>query len=156
MSNIRTQRFIQMRNNAKYTYGVAPSMDVLARLAEELVDMHCPVCNIQMAWKGVWGERVTLQHDRSGEIRLLCMNCNARHQMYEGDTFYIYWPHYANCIRCRSLMPIDAFRRNASKNNKKQSLCATCSYVLRKAWRLKNLEYYRAWQRNYNKQKRAS
>ena len=48
----------------------------------------CAPCGREMHWLrlGKASTQVTLQHDRCGDTRLLCLGCNTRHAQHPGDT----------------------------------------------------------------------
>ena len=84
----RHRRFLQMRTQAGSDGKAVPSPEWFEREAPP--DMVCPPCGVQMVWHKQTDPRrvLTLQHDRSGRMRLICMSCNVRHASYPGDYFY--------------------------------------------------------------------
>lgn len=88
--SIMHRRFNQMRGSAKSSGKYVPEISELRALAKRLFKMECPCCLQAMTWRRVKGisNVITLQHDRSGSIRLICFRCNVRHGSLPGDSFY--------------------------------------------------------------------
>jgi hypothetical protein len=106
--------------------------DLIAR------EMKCEACGVETQWAGVKGSMstISLQHDRSGKLRLICMGCNQRHDDLPGDTFYDLPANHWHCAGCKRVLPLTAFypdkvggrcrkclvdvrRRNWAKNGKR-------------------------------------
>lgn len=93
-------RFIQMRAQSRWRQLVAPSTEELEALLP--ADMACPQCKRRMNWLNNDGNStvITLQHDRSGKVRLMCRGCNARHAARPGDEFYEQDATKKRCAAC--------------------------------------------------------
>ncbi len=137
------QRFIQMRNAAKRSGKAVPTFRLLERLAAALVAMKCPACQSPMNWllKNGAATVVTLQHDRSGRMRLICKGCNSRHHLHPGDTYYEMPSGHKRCPRCTKTKPIADF-------GKKRSQCRKCEAEV-------SLERYRADKPTWKARKKA-
>ena len=85
----------------------------LEAMFKTLVDsgMVCPACGRKMNWRKSEGVStiVTLQHDRAGDLRLICLGCNSRHQHYPGDSFYDLPEGKKHCPSCGKIKPLAEF-----------------------------------------------
>lgn len=91
--------------------------------------MKCPHCGEVMEWDGGGGRLarvVTLQHDRSGGMRLLCLGCNARHRSVPGDLFYDIGDGEKYCPGCGEVKGVEEFE---SRGGKRYSRCGPCRAV---------------------------
>lgn len=81
-------RFHRMRMSAQTAGKKRPTFATLERLVPP--GLVCPACGRRMNWLKRDGaaSMVTLQHDRSGRLRLICFTCNVQHWRFPGDTFY--------------------------------------------------------------------
>jgi hypothetical protein len=100
-------RFRQMRKLCQERGLDIPSWSALEALAmRDVADLRCPVCRKLVRWRTGNGYRspksdiITLQHDRSGALRLICHTCNQHHYTYPNDDFYK-TPHLVCCSECR-------------------------------------------------------
>lgn len=138
-------RFETMRDAARSKGKVVPTHDDLRRMADEIIQngLACPHCGRQMHWTKPPQRRsdvVSLQHDRSGRLRLLCMGCNIKHATYPGDTFYDAPIGWSFCHRCHQSLPPESFYKN-----RMGACCRSCRKVLnREMWAL----YGRKWAEN--------
>lgn len=121
-----------MRDCAIARGKLVPSKDELLRMAEEVeASGHkCSHCKEQMVWRGEKGQRnvVSLQHDRSGTVRLLCMDCNFNHRYFPGDTYYDTPLGWKYCPKCSTAKPPEDFYRQG--NGKLKSYCKACKHVI--------------------------
>jgi hypothetical protein len=114
-----------MRSNAK-TKGLAvPTTQQLEAMVASLKDMGCPRCGVRMVWK-MGPNCVSLQHYRSGEMGLLCLSCNSRHQHYPGDTFMALPLDQKPCRKCGEMKPLSEFARDPRCFQGRTSYCQTC------------------------------
>ena len=126
-----------MQAGALQFYGIAPSIEQLEHMIEAS-GLICPTCGKTMLLDGEpRADLLTLQHDRSGSLNVLCFSCNRRHAEYPGDEFYRFYPNYAFCFRCKALLPVNAFHRNKSLPSGRQSTCPACGYILHRDWKRK-------------------
>lgn len=102
-------RFANMQSRAYASRKYAPTMKELKGLVPP--GMICPSCDRLMVWSTgtVTSNLITLQHDRSGTIRLMCMACNSRHSRFEGDEFYNLPKDSKRCTLCKAVKPIEHF-----------------------------------------------
>jgi hypothetical protein len=123
-------RFWQMRSTAKQYGKSVPTYQTLQNLTNSLVDMKCPHCQIAMTWlriKGQAGRVISLQHDRDGTIRLLCLSCNSRHSVCSDDTYYEIPPTLYHCIGCDKWKDRSEFRTRRRGNGiRRESYCKPC------------------------------
>jgi rRNA maturation endonuclease Nob1 len=77
---------------------------------------------------------ISLQHDRSGDIRLMCHACNTRHAKMPGDLFYEVGPDKHRCPRCERILPLNAFwkDRSGDKWRNRWSYCKDCGGEINK------------------------
>lgn len=136
---VKHYRIRQMRHAAKGRGRYVPTTEELERLFDSLVDFRCPHCSRRMDWTNKDGPNVvTLQHDDSGTIRLLCMPCNSRHRDI-GDAFYDRDPNQKVCNACnRTLLDSSFRRRNRGRNSPLHGTCRECMNVYHAAWRASN------------------
>ncbi len=134
-------RLQQMRVNAKRHKKEVPSYEVLEHLAHWLGNPPiCPICHRFMNWLAVDGAAsvVTLQHDRSGDIRLMCLACNTKHAAMPNDTFYSLPSGHRRCPRCEQTKPFAAFSLDRSRVfPHRKTYCKECASVYHKEWRIK-------------------
>lgn len=139
----RHTRFSQMRSCARQHGKSVPSLAELEALADSLRGFRCPGCLRKMNWMAIEGQAtvVSLQHDRSGYIRLLCRSCNARHASLPGDSFYEIPTGHKFCPDCKRVLKHDSFHADRSGRWKDRSTyCRECSNARLLEWRRKNRE----------------
>jgi RNase P subunit RPR2 len=131
----RHYRTQQMRSNARAKGKVVPSRELLEGLLDDMVasSMRCVGCSRKMNWLREDGAStvVTLQHDRSGEIRLLCSRCNAQHRLLPGDSFYDVPAGRKHCPGCRTILPLSDFHRDRLTQSGVQTRCKACKKLQR-------------------------
>jgi hypothetical protein len=145
-------RIDTMQNSARTKRKAVPTTELLDSLASELVGrkMACEVCNVIMQWAGKMGEphTVSLQHDRSGRFRLICMRCNQIHDDLPGDSFYDLPKNHWRCRPCNRVLPLSSFYKNRAG-----SCCIECRKKLnKKMWAL----HGKTWAKNSQRRKRAN
>lgn len=121
-------RFDTMANIARKRGKQIPTHDEFAAMAASVMadGMKCPHCRITMEWHGDrHSATVSLQHDRNGEMRFMCMGCNCRHRNFPGDTFYDYPPNWRFCKLCNTAKPPTDFY-NPMASGRPQAYCRTC------------------------------
>jgi len=122
----------QMRDSASAKGKIVPNQIWLERelIRIELAGMICPHCSIQMQWSGAGSRKntITLQHDFSGDLRLLCLSCNVKHSNHGSDDYYQLLPGENHCARCHQVFPEDSFPSQLMKDGtrKKRSYCRGC------------------------------
>ena len=144
-------RFQQMRVRAKSRGKAVPSYDWLEEQWRSIKG-SCPVCHRDVNWLSKEGSAtvLTLQHDRNGDMRLLCLSCNVRHASFEDDSFYETDPNRRICPRCRRSLPWGAFcADNNSRWKNKKSYCRQCSTKYHNEWVIKNRKRENAKRRKY-------
>lgn len=170
-------RFKQMVKAAKRSGKKIPSFSLLENLADAIRadEMKCPVCRRVMNWMLKEGRStvVTLQHDRSGEMRLICKSCNSKHQFYPGDTFYDLPADHKQCRKCNKIKPNSEFyfmkklgylsgciecQRSSARNNYQinKERIREYSKAYKKANRAKYNEYERNRARRLAAERRSS
>ena len=87
---IKHCRFHRMIDESKKRKKKVPTLWELNSMFRRLKNFECEACCITMRWtrKESQTKVITLQHDRNGELRFVCMSCNSKHRFYEGDTYY--------------------------------------------------------------------
>jgi len=122
-------RMTQMRYTAKAEGKTVPEMDQLEQLVSALLDFKCCYCDRVMVWfrtRETAGRTVTLQHDRSGAFRLLCLRCNGRHANYPGDSLYCRPDDLHRCCACKEWKSRDQFRHRKSGQDCPYAQCKPC------------------------------
>lgn len=130
-------RFCNMRRQARRSGKTVPPYGILHQLLKGLMPkLLCPVCKRTMGWKRneVGGRVLTLQHDRSGEFRLICLTCNIRHTGYRGDDFYTIGKTHKHCGGCNKMLPRSSF---GPAGERIQTLCYPCETTHKRQWREK-------------------
>jgi hypothetical protein len=128
----RHYRFAQMRSDSVKRGKAVPSFEQLEALAESASasgQLTCPSCSRAMVWLSTMGDRssvVSLQHDHSGEMRLICMSCNARHHYLPNDAWYAVPDGSKACSKCGAIKPFDSFQRDKSKVTGRIAQCREC------------------------------
>jgi hypothetical protein len=116
--------------------------------------MKCPHCGIKMNWSRSDGMMsvLSLQHDRSGDLRLICMGCNVRHAAVPGDRFFDIPLDHKHCPQCKTVKLIESnFYRLSSGNL--SSWCRACRKRINKQmW----ASYGRVWAANAKERSNAS
>lgn len=145
-------RFSQMRTCAKRHNKYVPTYEELELLTINTLQIDkgkvCPECNRVMNWVKKDGSStvVTLQHDRSGNIKLLCQSCNSRHSKYDGDSFYTRNKSKKLCPKCKDEKELSDFFNVKSSSKRwlnKGSYCKDC-----------NRKYQKEYAREYRKRQR--
>jgi hypothetical protein len=123
-------RMKQMIDDAKIDNKAAPTWEALSQLFDALIasGFRCPICDRPLNWlkKDGISTIVTLQHDRSGELRLLCLGCNVRHQFHPGDSFYDLPAGHKRCPMCKTVKPFAEFYPHKNQPNNRSSQCRPC------------------------------
>ena len=143
-------RFGQMRVSAKRHGKAVPSLDEMGRMLPP--NLVCPSCNRTMNWRQAEGAStvITLQHDRNGKLRFLCLACNTRHASVENDSFYQIPEGHKRCPRCGENKPLECFCTDNGKRWKnKKSTCKECSALYHSEWVSHNREAYNETRRRY-------
>lgn len=130
-------RFQQMRVNAKRHNKEVPEYWELENMLSWTNGFICQPCKRQMNWLSEEGQStvVTLQHDRSGTMRLLCRACNTRHAYYPGDDYYDKPEGIKQCKSCNRLLPEMDFCVDNSRACKLKSCCRECAKEKHYDWR---------------------
>jgi len=145
-------RLDTMRACAKAAGKKIPTVAELGQMFDGLRKrgMRCEACNVRMRWAGRTSDTntVSLQHDASGRLRLLCRRCNSRHGQMPGDLFYeLVGTDRWYCARCETVKPLSDFYKNRAG-----SCCKPCRKKLNKEmWAL----YGRQWYENSQRRKQA-
>ncbi len=140
----RHVRLEQMRSTSKRKGKLVPSFKYLENMVDQLGPaMLCPSCDFPMIWfrkYGDPGKTVTIQHDHSGTIRLICHSCNARHQYFPNDSFYDMDPRLKKCGTCKKSLPPDQFHyaRGSTRWKDRHNDCKKCTNAAAREYRAKN------------------
>lgn len=128
-------RMSSMRTRAKRDGKLVPSYAELEAAVPD--DMVCAPCRRVMTWLRDQGAsiQITLQHDRAGGFRFLCLGCNTRHGTHPGDTFYDLPKGSKRCPDCKSIKPISDFSVDRSRPIGRKSYCRGCASERHKEWR---------------------
>lgn len=122
-------RFLRMRIDSKRKNKKVPSYEWLER-EWDFIKGLCPICHSKMYWlrKEGGNKVVTIQHDRKGTIRLICLSCNVRHMHFKGDSFYTRNKNRKICAKCKKEKPFSDFYklRIASNILGLNSQCKNC------------------------------
>lgn len=116
-------RISSMRSRAKRDGKLVPSREAIEAMAN--VSMSCFACGQEMHWlreEGASGQ-VTLQHDRDGSLRLLCLGCNTRHAQHPGDSYYDIPSDHKWCPDCGKVLPLSSFSIDRSRPIGRKSYC---------------------------------
>jgi len=116
------------------------------------IDWHCPVCGRKVNWLSKEGSStvITLQHDRGGRMRLLCLSCNSRHASFDGDSFYEADDSRRVCPDCKRSLPLEEFSKdNSGRWYNINTYCRECRNKRLAAWVEKNREKYNEKRREY-------
>jgi hypothetical protein len=96
----------------------------------------CGCCARGMTWLRESGasRQATLQHDRNGGLRIICLGCNTRHAMHPGDSFYDIPAGQKRCGGCDQVLPVDAFAVDRSRPIGRKGRCRACASADFKKW----------------------
>lgn len=144
-------RFQQMRAKAKRANKTVPTYEELEVLWA-YTNGSCPICHRSMNWMSKEGTATvaSLQHDRSGNHRIICLSCNVRHASFKDDSFYDEDPNTRVCPRCKRRLTWASFTAdNHGRWNNKNTYCRDCRRAMLSAWVSKNREVYNAKRRAY-------
>lgn len=121
-------RLSAMRCSAKAKGKTVPSWKELYHLLSKLCCLQCPHCKQQMVWLRSQNSRrvITLQHDRSGNIKFLCLSCNSSHGNLKTDDDFYKTPKLFECRGCKKDKDLKSFYPNNGKPRPKDYLCKEC------------------------------
>lgn len=128
-------RISNMRGRARRDGKFVPTKEQIEALVPK--NMECPACHRTMTWLRVGGasQQISLQHDRDGQLRLLCLGCNTRHSVHKGDSFYDIPPGHKFCAQCGCNKPLEQFSIDRSRPIGRKAYCKPCASVRHKIWR---------------------
>lgn len=131
----RHYRINSMRARAKRDGKAVPTREGIESLVPS--PFECSGCSKDMTWlRGPLPSRqATLQHDRDGGLRIICLGCNTRHSVHPGDSFYSIPPGHKRCPDCETVRPVSAFAVDRSRPIGRKSYCRPCASVRHKTWR---------------------
>lgn len=122
--------------SARSTERKAPSIAYLERLIPK--NMQCPVCGTKMNWLQKDGAAtvITLQHDNSGKIRLICHACNVRHgHVTAGEYVFYHTPNgWKWCPGCKRARPTKMFHNDSVNKSGRRAYCKACSRTMWHKW----------------------
>lgn len=149
-------RYQRMRIDSKFAGKQVPSWADLVRMTPK--NMECPACLRTMTWtrqEGA-GRVATIQHDRCGGMKIICLSCNSAHPAHAGDTFYEHASDERRCSKCHVLKPLHQFHKKSSgrSSNGRSPTCKECEYEVLKIWRSKNRAKINAQGRERARKKR--
>jgi len=99
--------------------------------------MRCPLCGCSVVFKGnrsKVGNVISLQHDNDGNMRLICVTCNVKHQTM-GDSIYKHGPDKRRCNRCKEVLHrsrFGKFRNSERGREREHSYCRECNKARRR------------------------
>lgn len=129
--------FRKMRNHAHSAGKYVPSYDELNDLFDCLDRIKCPHCLRKMILPGNAGERgqrLTLQHDDGGKLRLICFSCNAAHgHSHLGDAFFDVPIGKKYCPSCKEIKGRDEFHDRGKTGYRREGYCRSCRSQMNKA-----------------------
>lgn len=127
-------RISSMRARAKRDGKIVPSRAEIEALVP--TPFVCFGCDRAMNWLRSDGAstQVTLQHDRSGHLRLICLGCNTRHALHPGDTYYEIPAGHKRCFDCEQVKPFEEFPVARSRPIGRYSYCRPCTSIRFKKW----------------------
>lgn len=142
-------RFINMKSTACRSRKYSPSVSELQALIPS--DMICIGCKRSMNWTHAegWSTLLTLQHDRDGKLRMICLACNNRHAKQPNDSFYEIPAAHWRCPRCKKIKPFEEFQKDSGRATGRISVCTICHSKRGRKWRLANRERCREYNRAY-------
>jgi hypothetical protein len=126
-------RISSMRSRAKRDGKTVPTRSEIEGMAATMV---CIGCSRRMNWLRSEGAstQATLQHDRDGGVRLLCLACNTRHAQHPGDTFYGVASNEKWCPDCDQILPKGSFAKDRSRPVGLKSYCRPCAAARYRSW----------------------
>jgi len=148
-------RIGSMRSRAKRDGKYVPSRAEIEKLIVE--PFVCEGCGRGMNWLREQGAstQVTLQHDRSGNLRLICLGCNTRHAHHPGDLYWSLGPGQKYCGKCDRVLPETDFVKDVSRPRGLKGWCRSCSSTSVTGWQAANREHYNAKQREGRAKRKA-
>lgn len=137
-------RMQTMRTRAKRDGKVVPSYELLERLS---VNMVCVKCKRTMTWLRTLGvsQQASLQHDHSGEIKIICLGCNSSHRHNPNDSFYSIPDDHKFCKHCKLVLPLNRFHKDSHNSTGVTSHCRKCNTIKHGEWSRKNADHIRVW-----------
>ena len=150
-------RFGQMRSCAKRHGKKVPSREELDMMIPD--PFSCQVCNKPMNWRSKDGTSTvaTLQHDRAGTMRIICLSCNSRHASFKDDSFYQHDQSKRSCPRCKQSLELVQFCKDESGRWKSlNTYCRTCRTEMHRQWVNRNKERENEKRREYYHRRKAS
>ncbi len=162
---IKHNRYIQIRAHSKSCGNAVPSHEELDSMVAALdSELHCPACGRKMNWNRKDNHQavLTIQHDHSGEMRLICMSCNVRHAAYENDSYYDLPPGHKRCPRCNQILPYSDFAPCSGRFMGVQQRCHDCNlayqreryHETKKPLTPERLEYQRQYRASHMKERK--
>lgn len=134
----RHYRIKQMREDAKESGKSVPTTEKMEQLFDtaEAAGLVCEICSREMNYIRANGHStiISLQHDRDGGYRLICLGCNVRHQNYPGDSFYAVPAGSKLCQTCGVVKSHAEFYRHKSNPSGMRSDCKECSKASAMKW----------------------
>ena len=135
-------RFNCMLKIAKQYNKYVPSLTEIEVLFGKLHNMQCPICNKQMSWHSKYGKMsnvISLQHNYSGNILLICQGCNSGHgNSMLKDEYFNLNNNERFCPDCRKILNKNSFYK--SSRNEYAGICKVCDNIRRSINRSRNKE----------------
>lgn len=127
-------RIANMRSRAKRDGKLVPTRQEIEALVPS--PFVCGCCERPMTWlrQASATNQATLQHDRDGGLRIICLGCNTRHAVHPGDTFYDIPKGHKRCGGCEQVLPLSSFAIDRSRPIGRKGHCRACSSVAFKNW----------------------
>lgn len=150
-------RMRDMRSKAKQNGKAIPSRELISQMVQSVINdgLRCPHCKVKMNWLARDGRMrvLSLQHDRSGGFRILCLLCNMRHAAVRDDLFYEVKPGYRWCGKCDQILEMVKFQKSERPRGCK-TYCKRCSNSISAKWKMKNRKQASEYERVRRQKKR--
>ena len=125
------KRMSWMRRNSRGRGKAVPRFSELEALWPQ--DMICTVCRCKMVISANRARHViSIQHDASGAVRLICKGCNAKHGALPGDLFYQLTAETRYCQCCTKILPLSEFNIRRSTGDGYRHYCRSCTSIKNK------------------------
>ena len=127
-------RISNMRSRARRDGKAVPTRQEIEALVP--APFVCVGCERPMSWLRANGasQQATLQHDRDGTLRLICLACNTRHAKHPDDSFYSIPKGHKRCPDCSQVLPLNSFAVDRSRPLGRVSYCRPCAAKRFKQW----------------------
>lgn len=150
-------RVRQMRIACRHDNKTCPDESIVDDLVKRIIQsgMECELCGVRMNWmkKDGISSCVSLQHDRSGSFRLICLGCNVRHGQLPGDKYYEIRDGQKWCAGCETVLDASEFYPSRTIAQGVMSRCKKCSAKIARGWAKNNRTRATEYERERRKRK---